>query len=356
MSVENQRSKSRAVKIGRSTRPNPARARHWGWSLWPLVIFILLLAIAAITLWQYWPQIQLLSVVWQRELHQQLAELLQQVQANPMRSGMALMLFSLFYGVIHAVGPGHGKMIITTYLATHPSRLKNSLKLTFASAIVQGFTAIILVTVVLSVLQLTSRQLHQSSFWLEKGSFMVVMLLGLLLCWRAIKHVYRTLQRISWSSTPAIRRIQPLNTPHATHQHDEHCGCGHRHLPDDRQLQGAVDWRAQVAIVFAMGLRPCSGAIMVLLFSKVIGVYFWGVMSALVMALGTSLTVSLIGVVVYYCRAFAMKVNKTKAPAHWVQVSWSLLALCGGIILLAAGVILYRTSVSAFGGGAGPFG
>jgi len=361
MSVENQSStnevvKISAVKIGRSAMLKSPRVRHWAWSLWPLMVFMLLLGIVAVQLWQYWPQIQLLSVVWQRELHQQLAVLLQQVQANPARSGMTLMLFSLFYGVIHAVGPGHGKMIITTYLATHPSRLKNSLKLTFASAVVQGFTAIILVTVVLSVLQLTSRQLHQSSFWLEKGSFILVMVLGLLLCWRAIKRVYRTLQQILWSPMPVIRRVQPLNTPHVAHQHDEHCGCGHQHLPDDRQLQGAVDWRAQLAIVFAMGLRPCSGAIMVLLFSKVIGVYFWGVMSALVMALGTSITVSLIGVVVYYCRAFAMKISKTKASAHWVQVSWSLLALCGGIILLAAGVILYRTSVSAFGGGAGPFG
>lgn len=64
------------------------------------------------------------------------------------------MLFSLSYGVLHALGPGHGKVVIVTYLATHPVRLKSSLKLTFAASLVQGLVAIALVTLMLGVLQL----------------------------------------------------------------------------------------------------------------------------------------------------------------------------------------------------------
>jgi hypothetical protein len=51
-------------------------------------------------------------------------------------------------------------------------------------------------------------------------------------------------------------------------------------VPSDTQLQAGSDLRTQIAIVLAMGLRPCSGAVMVLLFAKVIGVYAWGVISA----------------------------------------------------------------------------
>jgi ABC-type nickel/cobalt efflux system permease component RcnA len=329
------------------------RKRHWAWDLWPLSVFLLLLAVGAAALWQYWPRILLNSIIWQRELHQELAGLLQQVKANPQKAGLTLMGFSLIYGIVHAIGPGHGKIVITTYLATHPSRLKNSLKLTFASAVVQGLVAVLLVTLMLGVLQLSSRQLHQSSFWLERGSFILVMLLGVLLCWRALKRCYFTLKSLKPRRGLAINSLRPLADNHV---HDEHCGCGHQHLPTDQQLQAGSDWRTQATIVLAMGLRPCSGAIMVLLFSKVIGVYLWGVLSALVMALGTSITVSLIGLLVFYSRAMAVKLSAKRTPAAWQTVAWSALALTGGLILLLAGVLLYTAGGAAPDGGIGPFG
>ncbi|MFB2015057.1 nickel/cobalt transporter, partial [Shigella flexneri] len=113
--------------------------------------------------------------------------------------------------------------------------------------------------VVLALLQLPARQLHLSSFWLEKGSYLLVGALGLLLCWRALKKLRLLLSRPTFTAF----------TPH--HVHHEHCGCGHQHLPAPDQLQSGDDWRARAAIVLSMGMRPCSGAIMVLLFSKVIG-------------------------------------------------------------------------------------
>ena len=318
----------------------PSKTLLWR-DLWPLAIFLILLAGGGVLLMHYWPRILLSSIIWQRELHQELAGLLRQVKENPMQSGMTLAGFSLVYGVIHAIGPGHGKIVITTYLATHPSRLKSSLKLTFASAIVQGLVAILLVSVVLGVLQLSSRQLHQSSFWMERGSFILVMLLGLLLCWRALKRVWQTIKSLRPAPAMHIRRLSPLGNE--AHIHDEHCGCGHQHVPSDQQLQAGGDLRTQVAIVLAMGLRPCSGAIMVLLFAKVIGVYSWGVISAITMAVGTSLTVSLIGVLVFYSRALAVKLSATRTPAAWQRITWSLLALTGGIVLLVAGMLLYSS-------------
>lgn len=318
----------------------PPKTLSWR-DLWPLAIFLLLLAGGIFLLIHYWPRILLSSIIWQRELHQELSGLLRQVKENPMQSGMTLAGFSLIYGVIHAIGPGHGKIVITTYLATHPSRLKSSLKLTFASAIVQGLVAILLVSVVLGVLQLSSRQLHQSSFWMERGSFILVMLLGLLLCWRALKRVWQTIKSLRHAPAMKIHSLSPMGSE--THVHDEHCGCGHQHVPSDQQLQAGGDLRTQIAIVLAMGLRPCSGAIMVLLFSKVIGVYSWGVISAITMAIGTSLTVSLIGVLVFYSRALAVKLSATRTPAAWQRITWSLLALTGGMVMLVAGIVLYST-------------
>ena len=282
------------------------------------------------------------SIVWQREVNQQMSGLLKAVAENPTKAGGSLLAFSFLYGVLHALGPGHGKIVIATWLATHPSRLKSSIGLTLASSLLQGGVAIALVVVVLSLLRLPARQLHISSFWLEKGSYALVGVLGLLLCWRALKKLRALLHK------PQFRAF----TPH--HEHTANCGCGHQHLPTQAQLQNGDDWRARLMVVLSMGMRPCSGAIMVLLFSKVMGVFGWGMLSALAMAAGTSLTISSLALLVHSFRQLAVKLSGNKTPVLWRQVGWTTLALAGGMILLVAAVTMWMSAVPV-GRGLRPF-
>lgn len=320
---------------------NRIRARRW-LSLWPLALFLLIAAIAGVWLWQTWPQVMIKSIVWQREVNQQLSALLKAVAANPTQAGGTLLLLSFLYGVLHALGPGHGKVVITTWLATHPSKLKSSISLTLASALLQGLVAIGLVVVVLSILQLPARQLHLSGFWLEKGSYALVGILGILLCWRALKRLRALLRKPTFTAF----------TPH--HVHHENCGCGHQHLPDPDQLNRDDDWRARLMIILSMGMRPCSGAIMVLLFSKVIGVFYWGIASALAMAAGTSLTITSLALLVHSLRTLAVRLGGHTAPALWRQIGWSTLALAGGAILVVAAVVMWMSAVPV-GRGLRPF-
>lgn len=318
-----------------------SKKRRW-LHLWPLFLFLVLAAVGALWLWQAWPQVMMKSIIWQREVNQQMSGLLKAVAENPTKAGGSLLIFSFLYGVLHALGPGHGKIVITTWLATHPSKLKSSIGLTLASSLLQGLVAIALVVVVLTVLQLPARQLHMSSFWLEKGSYALVGVLGLLLCWRAVKKLRALLQK------PKFKAF----TPH--HVHDAHCGCGHQHLPTQEQLQSGGDWRARLVIILSMGMRPCSGAIMVLLFSKVIGVFSWGVISALAMAAGTSLTITSLALLVHSFRQLAVKLSGNKTPVLWRQVGWTTLALAGGVILLVAAVTMWVSAVPV-GRGLRPF-
>lgn len=321
--------------------PSRRRPRRW-WALWPLALFVLLAVGGGYCLWQNWPQVMVKSVLWQREVNQQISVLLKAVAENPTQAGGSLLLFSFTYGVLHALGPGHGKVVITTWLATHPSKLKSSIGLTLASSILQGLVAIGLVVVVLTVLQLPARQLHMSSFWLEKGSYALVGVLGILLCWRAVKKLRTLLHR------PVFTAF----TPH--HEHHENCGCGHQHLPNPEQMQSGDDWRARLMIILSMGMRPCSGAIMVLLFSKVIGVFSWGMASALAMAAGTSLTITSLAVLVHSFRTLAVKLSGSRTPVLWRQVGWTTLALAGGAVLIVAAVIMWVSAVPV-GRGLRPF-
>jgi len=315
--------------------------------VWPLWLLALALAAGALTLWQYWPQILLQSAIWQKGLHQQMTQLLQQVKTAPGQAGGLLMLFSLAYGVLHALGPGHGKVVITTFLATHPARLNITLRLTLLASLLQGSVAIVLVTLMLVVLQTSSRQLHLSSYWLEKGSYLLVIGLGIWIGVRALKTLLRQLRPRLPITIRALR---------AAHQHHAHCGCGHAHLPDAQQVAEAVSVKTQLLLVASMGLRPCSGAIMMLLFSRVIGVYLWGVLSAVVMALGTALTISAIGLLVQRARTLAQRLGDESRTASTAALAMPLLALIGSALLIAAGLALWQSAAPGVGGGLRPFG
>ncbi|MCT4701497.1 nickel/cobalt transporter [Enterobacteriaceae bacterium H20N1] len=318
-----------------SSKPKTRRWLH----MWPLALFLLASMMVLYAVWHYWPQILLNSAAWQKSINQQLSSLLRQVAENPARAGWSLLSFSFVYGVLHALGPGHGKVVITTWLATHPSQLKSSLKLTFAASLLQGLVAIALVVVVLGILQLPSRQLHMSSFWLEKGSYLLVGVLGVMLGLRALRQLRRALRKPTKFTAFSIH-----------HVHDANCGCGHQHLPTEKQLAAGEDWRARATIILSMGLRPCSGAIMVLLFSKVIGVFSWGMLSALAMAAGTSITISGLALLVHSFRTLAVRLSGNKAPVLWRQVGWATLALAGSLMLILAAAVMWLSAQPAVRG------
>jgi len=300
----------------------------------------------ALLVWLYWSQILLQSVLWQKDLHRQMTQLLQQVAEQPHQAGISLVIFSLIYGVLHALGPGHGKVVIATFLATHPSRVRTSIRLTLLASLLQGSVAIVLVTVMLVLLKTSSRQLHLSSFWLEKGSYLLVIGLGVMIGYRALRALWLALRP---RPAPVFRAFQPQ------HQHDEHCGCGHAHLPTPQQMNGNVSWKTQMLVVVSMGLRPCSGAIMMLLFAKVIGVYGWGILSAAVMALGTALTISAIGLLVQQARSVAQRLAQPGAGAGIMRLLIPILALTGSLILIVVGIALWQSARLTLGSGIRPF-
>ncbi|MBN9929683.1 nickel/cobalt transporter [Pantoea agglomerans] len=314
--------------------------------LWPLWLMAGVLLSSALLVWLYWSQILMQSVLWQKDLHRQMTQLLQQVAEQPHQAGISLVIFSLLYGVLHALGPGHGKVVIATFLATHPTRVKTSIRLTLLASLLQGSVAIVLVTVMLVLLKTSSRQLHLSSFWLEKGSYLLVIGLGVMIGYRALRSLWRALRP---RPAPVFRAFKPH------HQHDDQCECGHAHLPTPQQMSGNLSVKTQLLVVVSMGLRPCSGAIMMLLFAKVIGVYGWGVISAAVMALGTALTISAIGLLVQQARTVAQRLAQPGVAAGMTRLLIPTLALTGSLILIVAGIALWQSAQMTLGGGIRPF-
>lgn len=306
---------------------------------------ILILLISVIyQIYQHWQVLLQISVSWQKQLNHSLTELLQATSQDPLQSGFLLIAISFLYGVLHSVGPGHGKLIITTYIATNPTRLKQSVILSLLSSLLQGLVAIVLVSTILIIFQFSTRHLNLVSQYSEKLSYGFVILLGVLCCIKALRQLSR-IRKQRQARLPQIRAISPLNRTQAfvmqpQLQVNSICDCGHQHVVSPQQLP--ISLKTQAIVVFSMGLRPCSGALLVLIFSYVIGVYEWGIMAAMAMALGTALTICTIAFFVYFLRDIAVRLAQKQGfsfSPYWRIV----LGLSAGLVFILLGLLMYQS-------------
>jgi ABC-type nickel/cobalt efflux system permease component RcnA len=91
------------------------------------------------------------------------------------------------------------------------------------------------------------------------------------------------------------------------HVHDEHCG--HSHGPTPDQLAGPGGWQRGLGAIFAVGMRPCSGAILVLVFALAQGLFWAGIAATFVMGVGTAITVATIAVVAVSAKGLARRLS-----------------------------------------------
>src|SRR6185369_8300320 len=94
---------------------------------------------------------------------------------------------------------------------------------------------------------------------------------------------------------------------HDDHVHDEHCG--HSHGPAPSELAGPGGWRRGLGAIFAVGIRPCSGAILVLVFALAQGLFWAGIAATFVMGIGTAITVAAIAIVAVSARGMAQRLS-----------------------------------------------
>ena len=110
----------------------------------------------------------------QRDLHRELAAAMRSVQANQAAAAWTLAGLAFLYGVFHAAGPGHGKIVISTYLATHESRLRRGVALSVLSSLLQGATALAAVGLTVTLLDRSFREAQSTAFALESVSYGLV--------------------------------------------------------------------------------------------------------------------------------------------------------------------------------------
>jgi nickel/cobalt exporter len=265
------------------------------------------------------------------------------------RAAWTLLGISFAYGVFHAAGPGHGKAVISSYLVANDETWKRGIALSFASAILQAVVAVIIVGIAAALLNATSKAMGTTVRIIEIVGYALIILIGLRLLWvkgRALLKLLRPAPAAHGHHDHHHRAHDHAHHDHAHcghdhghhHGHDDGHAWGHAHAPEPSELTGKHWLRRGLAAVVAVGLRPCSGAIIVLVFALAQGLFWLGVASTFVMGLGTAITVSAIATVAVAARGLAGRFAKTKPGPGMIALR--VLETAAALAIVAFGVLL----------------
>lgn len=228
-----------------------------------------------------------------------------------------LLFISFAYGIFHAAGPGHGKAVIASYLVANRETARRGIALSFASALMQSLVAILIVGISAWVLNATARTMCRAEGAIEIASYALIALFGLRLVWVKGRTFIRALQVAQ--PVPAIAGVPHDHHDHDhvhahahhdhghDHVHDEHCG--HSHGPTPSELAGPGGWRRGFGAILTVGIRPCSGAILVLVFALAQSLFWAGIAATFLMGLGTAITVAAIAVVAVSAKGIAQRLS-----------------------------------------------
>ncbi len=281
-----------------------------------------------------------------------------------------LLAISFAYGIFHAAGPGHGKAVISSYLVANQETARRGIVLSFASALMQSLVAVVIVGICAWLLNATAKTMCGAEKVIEIASYGLIAAFGARLVWTKGGGFMRALQ----AQQPAPALALAAHHDHAghghghdhhghshshahvahhghAHRHDDHGHdddpdrvhdehCGHSHGPDPSELAGPGGWRRGFGAIFAVGVRPCSGAILVLVFALAQGMFWAGIAATFVMGLGTAITVATIAVIAVSAKDLARRLSAGREGGGALIMRGVEFGAAGLVLLFGVGLLL----------------
>jgi nickel/cobalt exporter len=311
----------------------------------------------------------------QADFYRQFSGLIRAAKADG-SAAWSLFGLSFLYGVFHAAGPGHGKAVISSYLVANEETWRRGVVLSFASALLQASVAVTMVGVAFALLNATAATMKSAVDVIETASYGLIILIGLRLLWvkgRSFINAARTLHRpaaVGAAVTPPDQLYDHAaddhhdhahhdhdhddhahghsQEAHARHHNDDHASAwGHAHAPEPEELAGPGGWRRGLSAVVAVGARPCSGAIIVLVFALAQGLFWAGVVSTFVMAIGTAITVAAVATIAVGAKSWAARFAEARCgygtlALRGIEVGAAVVIIAFGTLLLAGYIVTER--------------
>lgn len=346
-------------------------------------------------------------VAWVIDEQKQFYQLLTNAMSKLRTDNWAFLVLgslSFLYGIFHAAGPGHGKVVISSYVLANERQYRQGMMLSFTSSMLASLVAVLFILVAASVLNLTGDAMGNAANWIGIGSYAMVALLGL---WLIVRHVFglghrhghapaamreddrrdralarrllygddeyehhhermhehehrhaSVLERAFETSAALVSNGPGLARPVYAYAggHDDDDEDGHHHDHDHGEDHGDHEhshvavipsqlkrggWREALGVVLAIGLRPCSGALVVLVFALSQGVLWAGIVSVFLMGLGTAITVAALATLAVTAKGLARRLSRGgqgwgSRLVWWGELAGACLVFVFGIVLVLA--------------------
>ncbi len=309
-----------------------------------------------------------------------------------------LLGISFAYGIFHAAGPGHGKAVISSYMIANEETARRGIVLSFVSAMLQALVAVLIVGVCAWLLNATAKTMCSAERVIEIASYGLIAAFGARLVWSKGGGFFRALSAtrrpgLALAPAPALAHAGHGHE-HAHHDHDHHHGhdhshalqahaghdhhhghdhghahghdhhpshdhghahhdhdhhhaageacehCGHSHGPEPAELAGPGGWRRGLGAVLTVGIRPCSGAILVLVFALAQGLFWAGVAATFMMGLGTFITVAAIASIAVSAKGLAKRLSAGQAGGGALVMRGIEFGAAGLVLLFGIGLLL----------------
>lgn len=258
----------------------------------------------------------------QAQFYRQLSLAVRAIRTGDRGAFATLVGLSFLYGVFHAAGPGHGKAVISSYIVANGDTIRRGIGLAILSSLVQALTAIALVGFLAAILGATARTMGQVVNWIEIIAYGLIALIGLRLTWQKSRAFFTRFN--AWRRGTTVAGLDC----------DDNCV----HLPSAEQVSRTRSWRETLAIVLSVGLRPCTGAILVLVFALSQGIVSAGIASTFAMAIGTAITVAAIAALASSAKALAVRLASARPGA--LTLAASALEVAAALVVMLFGLAL----------------
>lgn len=258
----------------------------------------------------------------QREAQTMIAAALRRLRAGEPGATMALLAVCFGYGFVHAVGPGHGKFLIGGYgFGTRVPMARLAL-LSVLASLAQALSAVVLVWGGITLLDLTRDNLTQLTE--KRMADISAVMIGLVGLWLAARGVRQVL------------RMRPSHDHDHAHDHDHtaDCGCGHSHGPSVEEVAATHSLRDAIILIAGIAVRPCTGALFLLILTWRLGIFPTGIAGAMAMGLGTASVTLAVAALSVWAREGSLSL----IPQNGRAAAWGL--WLPGVMQLAAGVLI----------------
>lgn len=311
----------------------------------PLAMMALgLLAAVAVWLWGMGGiiTVERWAAAGQHDAQNAMAGLLRRLKAGDGAALAGLLGFCFAYGFFHAAGPGHGKVLIGGYGLGRRVPMGRLAGLAVASSLAQAATAVALVYAGVFLLDWSrERMVDTAEAWLAPLSYVLIGMVGLWLLLRGARKLWAQRGR-------AV--VHGHDHAHAHHHHDDAhdhgnstcADCGHKHGPSIAEVAEVRSWRDALVLIGAVAVRPCTGALFLLILTWRMGIDAAGIAGAFVMGLGTASVTVLVAVVSVTARESTLaQIAGGPATAR----ALSLIEIVAGLLVVLVAAQLFASAI-----------